>query len=63
MGVASDGELWVSKVLLEIVDLARDSKHVVRLGFSEEELREELILTDRAMEVLERLKVVCARLD
>lgn len=50
----------MSKVLLGIVDLAKDSKHFLRLGLTEEEVHEELVLTDKALEVIERLKAVCA---
>jgi hypothetical protein len=62
-GAASDGELWASKVFLEIVDLARNGKYVVRLGLTEKEARKELALMDRTLEVMEILKTVCAKLD
>lgn len=58
-GATSDGELWVSKILLEVVDLARDSKHLIRLGLTEEESQEELSLMDRALAIIERLQAVC----
>lgn len=59
-GVASDGELWVSKVLHGIVALEKDTKHVVRLGLGDEEVQEEAVLRDQTLEVVERLKNVSA---
>jgi hypothetical protein len=57
-GVASDDELWVSKVLHGIVTLEKDTKHVVRLGLGDEEAQEEAVLRDRTLEVVARLKEV-----
>ncbi|KAF8580676.1 hypothetical protein K439DRAFT_1393490 [Ramaria rubella] len=57
-GVASDGELWVSKVLLDIVALEKDTKHVLRLGPDEQEVEEDGALRDRTLRLLGRLKTV-----
>ena len=57
-GYAADGQLWVSKVLLELVNLEKDTKHTVRLGIKAEDAKEEEGLRDKTLQVIERLKEV-----
>ncbi|KAF8522098.1 DNA polymerase phi-domain-containing protein [Hysterangium stoloniferum] len=54
-GCASDGQLWMSKVLSQVLELEKDSKHVVRLGMDDEE---DASLRDQAVEVLAMLKTL-----
>ena len=60
--MASDGELWVSKVLYGIVTLEKDITHVTRLGPGDE-AHVEAALRDRTLEVMEKLRDVGAVLS
>lgn len=57
MGCAADGEFWVSKVLSCLVNLEKDTKHVVRLGVKEEDARDNEN-RGSALQMIEKLKNV-----
>lgn len=54
-GCASDGQLWVSKVLSQVLEFEKDSNHVVRLEMDDEE---DVSLRVQTVEVLAMLKTV-----
>jgi DNA polymerase phi len=58
IGVTSDGELWISRVLQTIRKLEQDSKHVALLTELDQEDREKL---ERARKVVAWLKEVRPR--
>jgi DNA polymerase phi len=65
VGVASDGEFWVAKVLTTVEELERDTKHVTPLSRTgdegdedDEEDEEEQAVRQKAHEIIERLRKV-----
>lgn len=52
---ASDGQFWISRVLTTIEELEKDTKHVTALSEIDEE---ELVLQQKARELIERLHEV-----